>query len=1037
MAMTTQQQTDAYRFFAIAFGAAPGVTYMNQIADAYAAGMTTKQIVNVYTTKPQFTSVYPNFYTNAQFANALIENVVGTSASAAAKAQAKADVEAALNIGWSRGDVIYQIFTNLANKPLTDPDWGNTAKLLANQVAVARYYTEVKLGNTTDLAVLKSVIAGVTPTTDVSTTAALDAVLAGAATGQTFMLTTGADNITGTSGNDVINGSITYANTVPGTGSTLTVSDQIAGGAGTDRLNLTVDGTLNNSGAPVAFPAATISGVENVFIRNVATENAAADNLTVDASQLTGVQQIWSDRSTSTLSVTNLAAGAAVGVAGNGTAINGDLIAAYVAGATASALAVDGGTKAGAATDVTITGAGITSATITSTGAANQLDVVTLAATTKSLTIDATTDIAFGAGNAGNQEAITGFAADSTITIKGAGKVVLEDLDADVDVINAAENTGGVTVALDNETDTKFTGGSGNDTVSTGAALTTGSVDAGAGTGDRLILTNAAHVNSTTLGAKYTNFEILRNGATATQDASLIAGITSVETSASGAGFNKMTATQAAAVTNLVDNNGATFALADATGTSDALVVELKNSTATASADLTNVTVTGFETMTVKSSSGSSSDTNALSFAAAGDLTTLNLTGAKPISVSTTNITKAATINASALTFVPTSGNYALTLSGNLVKGSSVTGSDAADSITTTAAISGTSGDYVVYNAGAGDDAISATVAAINNTSGSNGSVKIDGGAGTDTLTFTDTALTLVDANFQYLTNIEKYAFTGGATGTIAITGGGFFDTNNKAAGATFTLSTATTTQNNAIDLTSFSGNAKVSLTANSATTGNQTITTGSGADEVTVSATSLTTGVITVNTGLGNDKISVTAASALTTGGAVINAGQGQDTITLSGITGADMAATSIVINAGHSTLTAFDSITGYGVSDGTNEGMTLDFDGSADAAASVTAGAVTGYTSAELTYSITNGVLSFAGTKASTLTNAQKADIAQLVVTAANAVVAWSDGTDAYVFHNSSSGDSLVKLVGITTVAGVDDAAANTTTANYIIVG
>jgi hypothetical protein len=327
-------------------------------------------------------------------------------------------------------------------------------------------------------------------------------------------------------------------------------------------------------------------------------------------------------------------------------------------------------------------------------------------------------------------------------------------------------------------------------------------------------------------------------------------------------------------------------------------------------------------------------------------------------------------------------------------------------------------------------------VAAINNTSGSNGSLKIDGGAGTDTLTFTDTALTLVDANFQYLTNIEKYAFTGGATGTIAITGGGFFDTNNKAAGATFTLSTATTTQNNAIDLTSFSGNAKVSLTANSATSGDQTITTGSGADEVTVSATSLTSGVITVNTGLGNDKISVTAASALMTGRAVINAGQGQDTITLSGITGADMEATRIVINAGHSTLTAFDSITGYGVSDGANKGMTLDFDGSADAAANVTAGAVTGYTSAELTYSIANGVLSFAGTKASTLTNAQKAEIAQLVVTAANAVVAWSDGTDAYVFHNSSSGDSLVKLVGITTVAGVDDAAANMATANYYII-
>ncbi|WP_424894958.1 beta strand repeat-containing protein [Tepidimonas sp. HKU79] len=280
---------------------------MNQIADAYAAGMTTKQIVNVYTTKPQFTSVYPNFYTNAQFANALIENVVGTSASAAAKAQAKADVEAALNIGWSRGDVIYQIFTNLANKPLTDPDWGNTAKLLANQVAVARYYTEVKLGNTTDLATLKAVIANVTPTTDVSTPAALDAVLAGVATGQTFTLTTGTDYADTTTA-FLNGGSVTSTfkftsgnETVNAAGGTFSNVDILVDGSTTDNdvLNATLTGSapiaanltnietlkLNLAGNGTGLDFAAITGAKTVEISG--TQNGVLSNVAATAPEVT------------------------------------------------------------------------------------------------------------------------------------------------------------------------------------------------------------------------------------------------------------------------------------------------------------------------------------------------------------------------------------------------------------------------------------------------------------------------------------------------------------------------------------------------------------------------------------------------------------------------------------------------------------------------------------------------------------------------------------------------------------------------------
>jgi hypothetical protein len=851
--------------------------------------------------------------------------------------------------------------------------------------------------------------------------------------GQTFTLTTGADNIVGTSGNDTING---YINTTAGsTDSTLTGADQINGGAGKgDTLNITVSGT--NIGF---LPGANISGVERFFIRDV---NTSGGTSVYNFGIVSGETEVWSDRSTAKVDFSTVGDGATVGLKGDGTTVLGNVRFEYATGTTAVKLAVDGGVGAvGTPPDVTVGGVDLgttsaaDSATITSTGAANKLGTVTLTEGTNSitaLTVNAITNLTVTTLAASDYlttgAALTVSGAASNVNLGSGSTANFKTIDA------SGLISGGLTIALGTNT-TSFKGGQGNDTVTTAAvaATTAGAIDAGAGTGDRLIINSSTDVNTAAKGALYTNFEILRNNvATFAQDASLVAGIIAVETSQNGAGFIKMNATQAAAVTNLVDNSNATFALATATGTNDVLTVTLANPTATNSANLQSVTVTGFETLNVVSSSGSSTNTNKLSFAGggAGDLTALNLSGAKPIDVNTTNITKAVAINASGITFAPTSGNYALILSGNLVKGSSVTGSGAADKITTTAAIAGTSGDFVIYDAGAGDDEIFSTVAAINNTSGANGSLKIEGGAGIDTLTLTDASLTLVDANFQYITGVEKYVYSG--AGAINITTGGFFDINNAAAGATLTLTT-TGMVANSIDLTSFSGAAKLTLTANAANTQNQTITTGSGSDTVTVSATGLTTGSLTVNTGAGNDTISITVGSSLN-GSVTVNAGLGKDSITFNGVPAAALQNVSITISAGHSTLTDFDTITGYGVSDGTNKGMKLDFDGAATAAANVVAGAVPGYTSAELTYSITNGVLSFAGTAAASLTNAQKASLAQLLVTAANAVVAWSDGTDAYVFHNDTNGDSLVKLVGITTVAGVDTSA---TTANYIIVG
>jgi Ca2+-binding RTX toxin-like protein len=163
-----------WHFFIVAFNAAPGVTYMNQLAEAYNYGMSVEQIVNVFTSKSQFTDVYPSSLSHNALATSLVDNIVKSSATSATKASAVSDIAAALDYGWSVGKVIYTVFGNLAAKSQSDVIWGNTAKQFANEITVAKYYTSSLNQSTSDLATLRHSIASVSESTDVST----DAVVA-------------------------------------------------------------------------------------------------------------------------------------------------------------------------------------------------------------------------------------------------------------------------------------------------------------------------------------------------------------------------------------------------------------------------------------------------------------------------------------------------------------------------------------------------------------------------------------------------------------------------------------------------------------------------------------------------------------------------------------------------------------------------------------------------------------------------------------------------------------------------------------------
>ena len=310
MAMTVAQQKDAYQFFIIAFGAAPGIVYMDQLNDAYASGMKTQQIVNVYTTKPQFTALYPNFLSSTEFATSLVNNVVKSSASNAAKAEAVADIVGALNSGMTRGDVIFNVFSNLSKLPVTDAKWGGTVALFNNQVAVAEYYTETLLGNSTNVAALQTVVSGVTATSDVSSPAAIAAVLAGpvAPAVTLFSLTTGQDVVSGSSFGDIFSANVVQ-NSLGEQTNQLATGDKISGGNGIDSLVAVVQraSALNNVPSQAITPIT--NSVEKVSFTALTVNQAAlntAEAVVINAKSMTGLTTVSSLQSDASLTVQNL-----------------------------------------------------------------------------------------------------------------------------------------------------------------------------------------------------------------------------------------------------------------------------------------------------------------------------------------------------------------------------------------------------------------------------------------------------------------------------------------------------------------------------------------------------------------------------------------------------------------------------------------------------------------------------------------------------------------------------------------------------------
>jgi len=672
---------------------------------------------------------------------------------------------------------------------------------------------------------------------------------------------TSADALVGGAGADSFSGLLSGAMAA---GSTAQAGDTVTGGAGADTFTIYVSG---DAGAAYNLGGIMTSGVETIGISNY---DANAGASTLDMQAMSGVTNVSLTNSSGTGdtvfdNVQNMVDGYAKGA--------GDMTITYAAAVVTGSADVQNvtvDTYTG-----TLTTASVETLNLTASGGNSTLvDISATAATT--VNID-------GAKNL----TIT---ADVTTGLNAATK------------ISAADMTGKLTLTSSDTSLATFVGGKGNDTlvrnIQNSDAATTDSFNGGDGT-DTLSVTTGANISAANL-AQYSNFETLKitgaHGASvALTDVSMF---THVVNANATNGTTTISGVQA----------GTTFALTTSNDTSDSVTIDLQNEnnagdettitfgTTAAGVTLGTVTASDYETLNLVTQGGASSINSLVD----ADLTTLNVSGAKNLTVTAATAASLATIDANAMT-----GNFIMgaamgkttvaitTGSGNdtVYAGSGTsTVTTGAGNDTITGAAAASLGGVKTINAGAGNDNIE-----VNDFSDLTSADTVDGGDGTDTLKFSEDAdhnFTTDISQLNGVSNIEKYSFSAFATGrTVTIN-----DTimNNGAITLQFD-STVTANITNTLNASGVLNSSNtVTFTDNSATSANTTYSVGNGIDIVSLGALA--------------DTVNVTNYAYLSAADTIAG-GTGTDTVNID-INGGGSAAARVTISDTLTGLSGFENI-------------------------------------------------------------------------------------------------------------------------------
>jgi Ca2+-binding RTX toxin-like protein len=582
------------------------------------------------------------------------------------------------------------------------------------------------------------------------------------------------DNIAGGAGNDTID-----------LGSTLTNTDTVAGGDGTDELRATT-AALTGYTAPTT---ATISGFESIRVTDNLTANLTV--ATVQAGITTLDLNAGSGAFTATMEAgnQNIELGAVttgLTVSDTGTATNDNLTISNSSAATAN-------TDVFNAQGLTVTG--FETVTISSSNAANtsqDLGTVTMTAdtggtTTLNLTGSdnftsavITAAVINASGLTGTAQFTQNSAAASVTSITGGpnADTLLGDASSSIDG-GAGSDT--ITGGSGNDT---LVGGTGNDQITSGAG--NDNIDGGAGN-DTIVLAGDLGSGDTITGGDGTDKLSINNaslttvaGLSFTASSALSSAITGVEQLVISDAFNQDTAFDVArigspqkielsqwtgteqlsglAAASEITINGATGAgggaddltltLGVATGSADALTIKLDNTSDTNFGDVTIASIENLTITTSEATASSDVDNFTLDLTATG-LNSLTITGTEGLILSGVAIS-ATTIDATGLT----AGSVHVLGSG---ANQSMTGAAGADNLT-----AGAGADTLV--GGGGTDWLSGGTGT-DSITGGEGADTIYGGSGNDTIVLTETTAAVDSVIIDYSNlGVDKDVITGYAT---------------------------------------------------------------------------------------------------------------------------------------------------------------------------------------------------------------------------------------------------------------------------------
>jgi len=702
--------------------------------------------------------------------------------------------------------------------------------------------------------------------------------------GSTFTLTTGVDNLSGTSNNDTFNGVIANVAAANTTGTTFSAGDAVNGGAGTDTLSISITGGFAGTNAAV-----TLTGIEKVMVSNVNTTTQSISLALADSS-LTTVGH----SSSNTGSVTTF------------TGLNKIVASELSNGDAGITLTYNATVIAGAADTASLTLSNQTGGTFTSTG----IETLNIASNTSANTV-------------------TLAAGQTTVNVSGAARLTLGQLDASITTLNASTNTGGLVATLSTTATAVITGSSAADTITAGTNMSgAGAVNAGDGV-DTLVSTADALIAAAADGARFTNFETLSilaatDGAgatTRTQNMSQIAGITTVNVTSTRANGNAGDTTHGVTLSNLsatmntlnitgqsnsdvtaTDDFDVTVTATRAINTSaDAITVNLGTSTATVgtTATATGTAAAGGNTLALSlaneesitlNSLGGTTGTNFLAGITNGAATSVTATGARDLSFASMSSTVVTTINAGAMTGAFIMGTNAGTVASTITGGTgadTLTGGSAADNISGGAgndSISGAAGNDTItggdgldtivggagidnLNGGAGNDTFSVTT--IGDFTGLATAEIVIGGDGTlDNLSFsqTGTALTIAASDLTGISGIERITINGTTgAGSITLTDAVYTANGSTTLSIVDGLLDGNTTGTLTVNASALTSANSISVTANTVTGNNDTLTGGAGNDTFFFSTVAGLEATDTVTGGAGTDTISLSAAAAVT----------------------------------------------------------------------------------------------------------------------------------------------------------------------------